>query len=132
MTTFKVDLVGDDKLSALFARASSRGMVNKLSQATFMTANAVLNESKEIVPVDNGILKDSGKVEKPKQTPNGVEVAITYGGKARAYALIVHEDPSAQHKDGKTYHYLKIPVDAARSTFVVNIKRLFATYLRQG
>jgi hypothetical protein len=125
-----VDLVGDEKLAALFAKAKSAGMLKALGKATYATGSNVLNKSQKIVPVDVGTLKNSGAVSKPKETPTGVEVEISYGGKARSYAFIVHEDPSAQHKDGKTYHYLKIPVDAARDKFVTDVKKRFLAYLR--
>ena len=126
-----VDMAGDKDLVALFARASSAGVVTDLAKSMKMTANTVLNASKKIVPVDVGTLKDSGRVEKPVITPTRIEIEITYGGKARSYAGIVHEDPSAKHKDGKTYHYLKIPVDAARETFVRDSKKRFLAYLRK-
>lgn len=132
MTKVSVELIGSEKLAALFNRAASKGVINKLSMATFMTAEQVLKQSQIIVPVDVGTLRDSKAISAPKVDATGVEVEISYGGKARAYALFVHEDPDARHKDGETYHYLKIPVDAARKTFVLDLKKRFLAYLRQG
>jgi hypothetical protein len=131
VTKITVQMDGARELNELLGRAASLGLVKEFEQALYGTANEVLNQSKKIVPVDLGALKDSGKVEKPKRSTTGVSVEITYGGTAAPYALYVHEDPSAQHKSGKTYHFLKIPVDAARVTFVSDLKKRFITYLRR-
>jgi len=126
-----VQMDGARELNELLSRVASFGFVKEFEQAMFATANEVLNQSKKIVPVDLGALKDSGKVEKPKRSTTGVSVEITYGGTSAPYALYVHEDPSAQHKPGKSYHFLKTPVDAARTTFVNDLKKRFISYLRR-
>ena len=126
-----VELEGQESLSRLFKRAGD-GNRRALAQAIFKQANVVLNESKEIVPVDNGDLKKSGKVENPKITATNIEVEISYGGDARAYAWIVHEDPNAQHKDGQTFKYLEIPVNNNKDKFVDEVKKMFITYVRRG
>ena len=126
-----VELEGQESLSRLFKRAGD-GNRRALAQAIFKQANVVLNESKELVPVDNGDLKKSGKVENPKITATNIEVEISYGGDARAYAWIVHEDPNAQHKDGQTYKYLEIPVNNNKDKFVDEVKKMYFTYLRRG
>lgn len=126
-----VKLIGEESLKLLFGRASN-SHEKSLAKAVFIIANKVLNESKELVPVDLGALKKSGQVEKPVITATDISVEITYGGDARAYALIVHEDPNAQHKDGKTYKYLEIPVNNNRDDFVNEVKRRFITYVRRG
>ena len=135
-----VQMDGARELNELLSRVASFGFVKEFEQAMFATANEVLNQSKKIVPVDLGALKDSGKVEKPKRSTTGVSVEITYGGTSAPYALYVHENPppsmsvegpSAQHKPGKSYHFLKIPVDAARTTFVNDLKKRFISYLRR-
>jgi hypothetical protein len=64
----------------------------------------IFRKSQRIVPVDKGFLRSSGVVES-----NPGIAFIGYGGPAASYALYVHEDPEAQHKDGKTYKFLEIP-----------------------
>lgn len=100
-----------------------------IARTLYSEANAVLNESKKIVPVDLGTLKNSGKVKRPVVTPTTVSVDITYGGAAADYAFIVHEDPSARHAPGKTYKYLEIPFMARRDVFVRNMRGTLAAYL---
>lgn len=126
-----VELKGQESLSRLFERAGNAHR-KSLSAAMFAQANVVLNESLEIVPVDTGTLKDSGRVEKPKITVTGIEVEITYGGAASQYAGIVHEDPNARHAEGKSYKYLEIPVNNNADKFVDEVKRRFITYVRRG
>jgi len=99
-----------------------------------------LNESKKIVPVAFGVLKDSGRVELPQSTGTRTVVEVTYGGAAAGYALIVHEVPpnsggrwgtGMKHKAGKTYKYLEIPANAHRDKFVRNVKERIVAHLRK-
>lgn len=126
-----VTLEGMDALERIVERGS-KDVGKILARAVFSEANTVLNESKKIVPVDLGVLKNSGKVSRPEVTPAGVEVEITYGGAAAPYALYVHEDPDAQHKPGKTYKYLEQPVMARRDVFVRNVKIALIAWLSRG
>jgi hypothetical protein len=103
-----------------------------LEKAVFAEANAVLNESKKIVPVDTGALKSSGRVERPVVNAAGVTVEVSYGGAAAPYALYVHEDPTASHAPGKSFKFLEIPAMARRPVFVQNVKERFITYVRRG
>lgn len=124
-------LRGLDQIAKIADRASLT-VRPALAKAVFAEANSVLNESKKIVPVDTGALKSSGRVEPPQITGGGVSVQITYGGAAAPYALIVHEDPDARHKSGKSYKYLEIPARARRPVFVQNVKERFMLYVRKG
>lgn len=128
----KVTLEGADRLARRLSQLQYPVQERAFDRAMFNTANTVLNESKKIVPVDFGTLRDSGRVEAPKRTKTSIEVEITYGGAAAPYALYVHEDPNARHAAGKTYKYLEIPVMAYQDKFVDSMLRRFATYLRQG
>lgn len=125
-------LDGADKLAALFKKVEGVGKSNALKQAMFAEATTVLNESKKIVPVDLGTLKRSGEVEPPKVDSSGIEVSITYGGAASEYALIVHEDMTARHKDGQSAKYLEKPFMAHQGKFVRNVTERVAQYIRSG
>lgn len=127
-----MDLKGSDRLSALFSKMEAIGKTNVLKEAMYAEARTVLNESKKIVPVDQGTLKRSGEVEAPKVDAKGIEVSITYGGAASEYALIVHEDMNARHKDGETAKYLERPFMAHQDKFVSNVAAKVAQYLRAG
>jgi len=123
-------LTGMENLQRIAARG--QGAQKVISRAMFQEATAVLNESKKIVPVDLGTLKNSGQVKKPEVTANAINVDITYGGAAADYAFIVHEDPNARHAPGKTYKYLEIPFMARKQTFVTNLRTKFAAWMYGG
>lgn len=125
-----VKLVGADKLANLYGRATASGTVNELKQAIHGTAQEVLAESQKIVPVDLGTLKASGQVKEPKVSADRISVEITYGGAASKYALFVHEDMKARHRDGKTAKYLEIPAVAARASFIRGIMERYVRNLR--
>lgn len=83
---------------------------NKLGGALYREAEHIMTRSKaEFVPVDTGVLRASGHVEQPQQTPGGVSVTLGYGGAASAYALVQHERMDYQHTVGQA-KYLSTPV----------------------
>jgi hypothetical protein len=127
---FKINMTGLDRLESLAGKSQTSNQV--LARAMFTEATTVLNESKRIVPVDLGTLKNSGKVKRPKVTKKSVEVDITYGGAAAPYALYVHEDPDARHADGKTFKYLERPFLAHADVFARNVKIAFLAWLKAG
>lgn len=126
----KIDLSGLDKLQEQVLRAMDPQKT--VARAMFAEANVVMNESKKIVPVDTRNLRNSARVEKPEVSKHETSVEITYGGAAAPYALFVHEDPKARHKDGKTYKYLEIPAMAHQDTFVQNVQERIFSYIRGG
>ena len=78
---------------------ASREVLFNVGRALFIEGQKIMTKSKREVPVDDGPLKSSGFVEKPKRTFRAVTVTLGYGGAAKAYALAVHEYP-----EGKRFH----------------------------
>lgn len=77
----------------------------------YRRAEAIMADAKEhYVPVDLGILRDSGHVELPEVTAEGVQVALGFGGAAQDYAVIQHEDLSLAHPNGGGPKYLERPL----------------------
>lgn len=61
-----------------------------VNRAIVSVANDIFNRADQLVPVDEGILRSSGRLDvKPKQA--GIEVTITYGGASIPYAIVQHE-----------------------------------------
>jgi hypothetical protein len=131
MARISVEFDGMDRLARMFDRGTDAHRVT-LGKAMKIEAERILNESKRIVPFDVGTLKDSGAVEGPRIDSNGVEVEITYGGAAKAYAAVQHWDTSLNHPNGKQALYLLTPIEAAKSTFVRGVMESFAQYLKKG
>jgi hypothetical protein len=125
-----VQLKGLDKLIQQMDRGTKSNQ--HLARAVYAEATTVLNESKKIVPVDDGYLKNSGKVEPPHITARETSVEVTYGGAAAPYALYVHEDPEARHAAGKTFKYLEIPALAHANKFADGVKERLFSYIRGG
>lgn len=126
----KTSLTGMDNLVKIAGRAAAADAV--IAKAMYKEATTVLNESKKIVPVDTGALKNSGRVELPKIGIGSIDVEITYGGTAAKYAWYVHEDPEATHAPGKTFKYLEIPFIAHADKFVRNVKAAYAIWVNRG
>lgn len=138
----KMELEGADRMERLLKGATSPQQKQALAQAIYGTANAVLNESKKLVPVDTAALKNSGMVERPKISNTSFEVEITYGGPAAPYAFIVHEDMSMNHSPSLLTQvtkrprrgqakYLEIPVMAWRDKFVKSLIGRYTRYFRK-
>lgn len=68
-----------------------------------------MTDSKELAPVEYGVLRASGHVEGPDMTGNVITVTMAYGGAAEEYAYIVHERMDVHHPVGQA-KYLEQPV----------------------
>lgn len=79
----------------------------------------VLAESRKIVPLDEGTLERSGRVD-----VDGLEGAVSYD---TVYARRQHEELTWQHAPGRSAKYLEIPMERERDT----VLRLMAVSLRR-
>lgn len=93
-------------------RAVLNDMMTAAVGAASQQLEAVMTTSKQLVPVDTGVLRSSGTVTQPRRTEEGVTIEIGYGGAAAPYATFVHEDLDAQHTIGQA-KYLEEPLTAA-------------------
>lgn len=84
----------------------------------------IMASSQGLVPVDTAALKSSGYVSEPERKGDQIEVVIGYGGPAAkinsktgestdGYAIIVHENLEAFHKNGVA-KFLEMPFDQAK------------------
>jgi Bacteriophage HK97-gp10, putative tail-component len=79
-----------------------QGFKFEAGRALYMEGQIEMTEAKKRTPVDTGTLQASGTVSLP-ETGKGdaVKVRLYFGGAAKAYALYVHEDLEAFHKQGQ-------------------------------
>lgn len=92
----------------------------RLRAALYAEGEAIMADSKEnYVPIDEGTLKASGHVV--LSSGDAIEVTLAYGGPAAPYALVVHEDLSAQHAHGSA-KFLERPMLSALPNLVENLK----------
>ena len=143
MTEFRVELEGDEKIRQIIQNISDPNVRRALGSAMHGFATKILNESKKLVPVDTGALRNSGIVEGPKIDEDSVEVEITYGGDAKAYAGVVHEDMTMSHSPTEMTKitkkprrgqakYLEIPVKANEDNFARDVSVRFARAMKRG
>ena len=134
---------GLDRLQRVIANATSPVQQEALAKAVTGAAQAVLSQSKKLVPVDTGVLKDSGRVENLKMSSTMISIEITYGGAASQYAGVVHEDMSMNHSPALLTHvtkrprrgqakYLEIPVMANRKKFFKSIIGRYIRYFKKA
>lgn len=141
MARLSVEIEGMERLMRLAKGAVSPAQQQALAQAVMGTAEQVLTQSKQLVPVDTTALKNSGRVENLKVSPDEVSVEITYGGPSAKYAWVVHEDMTMNHspslltavtkrpRRGQA-KYLEIPVMAYRDKFVKAVIGRYSKYFR--
>lgn len=92
-------------------------------------AQEVYELSQELVPVDKGPLKASGRIELSRDE-NGLMVAkVVYGGETAPYALWVHENLEAYHAPPTQAKYLERAVAAARPNRKEILKRAFQSVM---
>lgn len=86
-----VTVTGTDEVMAKLRRAPE-SVRNEVAAELYRQAEQVMGDSKEnYVPVDHGVLRDSGFVEQPKIEAESISVRLGFGGVAKAYAIAVHE-----------------------------------------
>ena len=100
----KLKTTGTKKLVRAL-KTESRRLERAEGQALLDEAHEIMGESKLMVPVDTGVLINSGAVLPPEKRPGGITVRLGYGTE---YALPVHEDLHAFHEVGGPL-YLEIP-----------------------
>ena len=89
-------LSGLDKIQGAVA-ALERSYKLRVAEALVDEAQKVLEDAQDnYVPVEDGDLRDSGKVARPVITPDNITVDISFGTTAdtAAKAVAIHEHPS--------------------------------------
>src|SRR5687767_5476077 len=87
------ELKGKEAMAREIARIARRFPVSLETAMRFEGELVMTRSKRDFVPVDFGTLKGSGHVESRRRGKD-IEVVLSYGGAAAAYALAVHEHPS--------------------------------------
>lgn len=96
----RVTFEGEAEMAAKIAAIGKKYPDRILGQLN-KTAEKIMTISKRLAPVDFGILKTSGLVEKPEKKGAKFRVVMGYGGAASAYAIVQHENLNFQHTVGQ-------------------------------
>lgn len=110
--------------------------VDVLPESVEDELDAVLAESQEIVPVEEGDLKSTGRVV---VTERGERVSgrVSYGNAAGPnkfvdYAIYVHENPDARHEPPTSWKFLEIPWRRRRGGMPAAIGRRVRQAIRRA
>ncbi len=127
--------VGLDKLFRRY-KDSPRKVAKGVKGALFEEGNELITEAKQLVPVDEGVLKSSGFSNVPEQSGGRDKfiVEVGFGGPAGSgnqgdsnkedvgYAVRVHEDLTSQHTVGQA-KYLEQPFNQRLPTMAERLAR---------
>lgn len=80
--------------------------------AIFEEGANIIAKAKPLTPVDTGALVGTGAVQLPKVSGAVAEVEFGFGGPSASYAVVVHEDLTANHTVGQA-KFLEQPMDEA-------------------
>lgn len=103
----RIELKGVDKTVEIL-RAIAGATPEHLAGALYEDGEELRTESQTLVPVDTGVLKNSAFVNTPQTDSQGTYVTVGYGGAAKDYAVVQHEDLTLFHDDGQA-KYLEQP-----------------------
>jgi hypothetical protein len=99
---------------------------NAAGAACYGLGNDVLNVSKDKIPVDFGVAKNSGYVTLPQQSAFGViRVEFGHGGAAKDYIIPLHENLTARHPTGEA-KFLEHAIHEARSGAQAKLVQYFS------
>jgi hypothetical protein len=93
-----------------------------------LAAEHVLTTSRAVVPLEEGTLERSGRVDVDE---GGLEAAVSYGGdndQLGLVAIVQHESLEFQHAPGRTAKYLEGPLNSEASV----VGELMAAQIRRA
>lgn len=111
MTTVRIDWRGG-------SRAHLTGEIRKAAaEALRDIGDNCLEEANRIIPLEEGIMQDSGFVE---VDATALEGQVAY---STPYAVKQHEDPTLTHDPGREDHWLEKTVDRNRAEYAEYMAR---------
>jgi hypothetical protein len=144
--TFEMTVGGSKEVAAALRQLEGKAFPS-LRAALFQEANALVNDSKALCPVDTGNLINSAfTYEAGSVLTHHPEFLVGYGGAAAPYALAVHENPRAGKTGGVgpsgqhykhwaqvgQWKYLETPFKARTAGFAIRVATFLKTQLLGG
>jgi hypothetical protein len=102
-----------------------------IAAGIYGVANDIMTDSQKQVPFRQGILHGSRYVAIPTVRGHRVSTELGYGGAAKAYAVVQHEDLSLTHGHGNA-KYLENPFNAAAPTAGAEVAKRAKLALEQN
>ena len=91
-----------------------RRLGDRVGPALRAEAEIEMTEAKRRTPVLTGVLKGSGHVTGPHKSWRDTWVTLSFGGPAAGYAIYVHENVSAWHRNGQAKFLESVLMESAR------------------
>jgi hypothetical protein len=100
MAEIQLKIEGLDQLQRRLNELA-QGLGAEVGNALRAEAEIEMTEAKRRTPVLTGVLKGSGHVTGPRFRGRNITVELKFGGPAAPYAVAVHENLEAFHKNGE-------------------------------
>lgn len=105
-------------------------LLEALGSALYQEGEAIKTAAQKIVPHDWGTLESSGYVMPPEyEGGNTATVIIGFGGAAKEYALVQHENLYYEHDPGRQAKYLETPAVAAHAGMSERVAHKITAYM---
>lgn len=125
-------VTGGDQVKRNLNRILLDVVPSGIAQGLYLEGNNLMADSKEnYVPVDLGVLTNTGYVTLPEKVGSVLVVELGFGGPAEAYALPVHERTELRHEVGEA-KYLEKPYDLRRPKIARNVAALARGAIERG
>jgi hypothetical protein len=134
-----VKLYGTESIIDLFNRLSTGQFMTGVAAAVQDEASKIMEKSKQIVPLEDGILRGSATIQPVQISGQTFTIDMGYGGAASAYALVQHENMSYHHpglhshrkgQTGRSAKYLEKPMreglNGIEQRLIKAVERYFA------
>jgi hypothetical protein len=103
-------------------RAIAKALPEQAAAAIYQEALTIQRDAMRRTPVDTGALRASFETTRPERKGRDWTVTIRCGGPAASYALVVHEDLSADHPVGEA-KFLERTVREAMPGFAARVAK---------
>lgn len=81
--------------------------MQRVGGGLYRGGQAIIADAVDLVPVDEGVLRDSAIVQEPVVNGDEVSVELGFGGAASDYAIEQHENLGLQHPNGGQAKFLE-------------------------
>lgn len=98
---------------ATMIRTEARRNPSRAAAALYREANIEMTEMKRRVPVLTGELRSTGTVHTPEQQGRKILITLTFGSPSVTYAVVVHENLEAFHKNGQAKYAESVLLESA-------------------
>lgn len=112
MLKIAIDIKGRAEMERAIRVLGENGL-KAMASALWSEGTRIMEQAKDLTPVDTGVLKNSGIVDLPMISGSDVFVKMGFGGAATAYAETQHEELSYYHKPPTQAKYLEQPLREA-------------------